>query len=126
MKKFLNIIKFFFTQIWIEISHRHGLVNEFFRKYWTHLVATSLLLVMFGAGFYCAWQIQGRKGNTRVKEQDKLIVYLMTEQLRYTKIFSDIVITMEKWAKRIERLERQLDGFYDEMEKIESWNEGSN
>ncbi len=87
------------------------------KKYWTHLVATLLLLVIFSSGFFLAWRIQERRDDVTISQQEELIIILRVELERYRIIFVKMVIQMEKWEKKIEVLERQLNGFYDDMEK---------
>jgi len=78
---------------------------------------------MFGGGFYCGWTIKVRAGETRTREQDALIAYLMLEEVRSFRLVKKTVSTMERWAKRIEKLEKDLDKFHREMDKQLEWND---
>ena len=95
----------------------------FIKKNWTYFTAVFLLLVMFGAGFFCAWRIQERRGNVTTEKQDELIITLRVDLERYRIIFVKMVMQMEEWAKKIESLESQLNRFYEDMERITGWNE---
>lgn len=105
MKRILSITKFFI------------------KKYWQHLSAVLLMLVMFGGGFYCGWVIQARKEKVRIEEQDALITHLILEEIRSFKLVKTTVSTMERWAKRIGQLEKELAKFYADMDKQLKWND---
>ena len=102
------------------------MIKFFLKKSKVQILVTIALLFMYSTGFITAWRIQERRDDVTISQQEELIIILRVELERYRIIFVKMVIQMEKWEKKIERLERQLDSFYDDMEKQLDWNEGSN
>lgn len=97
------------------------MIKFFLKKHKTQLIALGLMLVMFWSGFCLAWRIQNRRDDAQALEQDKLITYLMAEQMRNATIFRKVMILLVEWDDKIENLQRQLDRFYQGLEKQYKW-----
>ena len=81
------------------------MIKHFLRKNGKKIIALSLMLVMWWAGFYCAWKIQGFKIE------------------RYETIIVTIGILLVRWDKKLEKLEKEKVRVKKEEEKRKRWNE---
>ena len=83
------------------------MIKHFFRRNGKKLIAVGLIFLMWWAGFYCAWKIQGY-----VIGQYRVIIIRITRLLR-------------TWEGEIERLEKEKEEKEKEEKKIKKYNEES-
>jgi hypothetical protein len=81
------------------------MIKHFLKKNGKKLIALSLILVMWWAGFYCAWKIQGHK------------------IVRYKTIIVTIGILLVRWEGKIEELEKEKEEREKEEKKQRRYNE---
>ena len=98
------------------------MIKFFIKKYWRDIAIVTLAFLMFVSGFWCAWQIQGRRDNVTIQSQGKLITQQKAQLTQNAKVFKEVMIVLIMLERKIEGLERQLGRFYEDMEKITDWN----
>jgi len=81
------------------------MIKHFFKKNKEKIVAVSLMLLMWWAGYYCAWNIQGHKIE------------------RYEAIIVKIGKLLVWWDKKIETLEKEKEEVKKKEERDKKWNE---
>lgn len=86
------------------------MIKFFLKKHKTQLIAVLTLLIMFGSGFWCAWQIQANKA--KIKQE------------QCTKVTEDIIILLNFWEKKIGELRKELSKYEVENSRQSEWNGG--
>ena len=81
------------------------MIKHFLRKNKEKIIALFLMLTMWGAGFYCAWKVQGIKIG------------------QYRAIIIRIAVLLESWEQKIERLEKEKKEHEKEEKRIAEWND---
>lgn len=81
------------------------MIKHFLKKNGQKIIAVSLMLLMWGAGCFCAWEIQG----------DKIE--------RYEAIIVKVGKLLVRWEWKIKGLEKEKEDREKEGKKQKRWNE---
>lgn len=82
------------------------MIKHFLRKNRKKIIALSLMLLMWGAGYYCAWKTQEQKIE------------------RYRAIIVKVGTLLVRWERKVEELEKKKEEIIKEEEKREKeWND---
>lgn len=81
------------------------MIEHFLRKNGKKIIALYMMLIMWGAGYYCAWETQEHK-----MEQYRAIIVKIGKLL-------------VRWERKIEGLKKEKEKMKKEEEKQKRWNE---